>query len=126
METPKFRQDFPEFSNPMAFPDALVGFWGGLAELEVSQCRFGPARPYAVELLAAHYIATAKGNQKGAGSGTPGLNSGIATSKTVGSVSVSYDQSTVSGVQGSLYAGTRYGTQYASMARRYGAGAVQL
>lgn len=123
MDLALFRQHFPEFSDETVYPDPLVEFWAELAELEVSTCRFGAVRPKAVELLTAHYLATAKANQSGA---NPGLSSGIASAKTVGSVSVSYDTSTIVGVTGSPYSGTRYGTLYASMARRYGAGAVQV
>lgn len=123
MDIGDFREKFPEFANVVAWPDPIIQFWSDLAELEVSTCRFGAASTHAVMVLTAHYLAMAKLNGIGP---NPGSGGGAATSKSVGDVSVSYDTSAISGVTGSLYAGTRYGTMYASMARRYGAGAVQL
>lgn len=119
----EFRQKFPEFADTTKFQDPIIQFWSDLAELEVSSCRFGAAREHAVMLLTAHYLAMEKLNGIGP---NPGAGGGAATSKSVGDVSVSYDVSAINGVTGSLYAGTRYGTMFASMARRYGAGAVQL
>lgn len=118
-----FRAHFPEFASTVVYPDAVITFWSTLADLEISQCRFGTARPYAVELLTAHYVATAKLN--GVGS-NPGVGGGIATQKKVGDVSVTYDASAIAGVTGTAYPGTRYGVMLSNMMRRYGAGAVQL
>ena len=123
MDNAQFRLDFPEFSDETKYPDALLTFWGDLAEAEVSVCRFGTVRPKAVEILAAHYIASANLSAAGA---NPGTTSGVASSKSVGDVSVSYDNSFVVGVQGSAWGGTRYGVMFRDMTRRYGAGAVQL
>ena len=118
-----FRLHFPEFSNVVSYPDAQVNFWAALAELEISTCRFGDARPYAVELLTAHYLASAKLNTIGS---NPGTGGGAVTSKKVGDVSVSYDTKFLDSVTSTAYSGTRYGVMLSAMMRRYGAGAVQL
>jgi len=124
MDIAAFRVHFPEFADVTAWPDSIIEFWAELAEQEVSRCRFGDiVRPKAVEILTAHYLALSKLNGVGP---NPGTGGGIASSKSVGDVSVSYDLSSINGVTGSLWSGTRYGTMFASMARRYGAGAVQL
>lgn len=117
-----FRQHFPEFTE-VAFPNAMVDFWGGLADQEISLTRFGLVRDQAVEILTAHYLATEKLNASGA---SPGVGGGLVASKSVGDVSVSYDNSAIKGVTGSPYTGTRYGVMLSAMMRRYGAGAVQL
>jgi len=116
-----FRQHFPEFTVG-SYPDPVVEFWAALAELEISQTRFGDARPYAVELLTAHYLASAHLN----GIGNPGVGGGAITQKKVGDVSIGYDTKFIDSVKSIAYPGTRYGVMLSAMLRRYGAGAVQL
>lgn len=123
MDLDKFRLDFPEFADPVAYSNEQLTFWGDLSELEISSTRFGAARAHAVELLAAHYMAVSRLNGMGT---TPGAGGGLVASKSVGDVSVSYDNSGVTGVTGSLWSGTRYGVLLSQMMRRYGAGALQL
>jgi len=118
-----FRLHFPEFASVTVYPDTLVNFWAALAELEISATRFGDSRPYAVELLTAHYLATAKLNTIGS---NPGTGGGAVTSKKVGDVAISYDTKFLDSVTGMAYSGTRYGVLLSAMMRRYGAGAVQL
>jgi len=118
-----FRLHFPEFANVVTYPNDLVNFWATLAELEISATRFGLARPYAVELLTAHYLATARLNTIGS---NPGTGGGAVASKSVGDVSISYDNKFLDSVTGMAYSGTRYGVMLSAMMRRYGAGAVQL
>lgn len=118
-----FRLHFPEFTSVVAYPNDLVDYWAALAELEISTTRFGAVRPNAVELLTAHYLATAKLNTIGS---NPGTGGGAVTSKKVGDVAISYDTKFLDSVTGMAYSGTRYGVLLSAMMRRYGAGAVQL
>jgi Protein of unknown function (DUF4054) len=118
----QFRIGFPEFTSD-AFSNDQVVFWGELADAEISSTRFGQVREKAVDLLTAHYLSMAKLNASGA---NPGAGGALTSSKRVGDVSVSYDNSAITGATGSAYSGTRYGAMLSAMMRRYGAGCVQL
>lgn len=118
-----FREHFPEFVSAASYPDSVVQFWAELAELEISTTRFGEVRPRVVEILTAHYVATARLNTIGP---NPGIGGGSQTMKKVGDVSVSYDTKFLEATKTSAYSGTRYGVMLAGMLRKYGAGAVQL
>ncbi len=121
MITADFRAHFPEFTAAK-YPDPQVSFYGGLAELEISTCRFGAVRPYAVELLAAHRLALGTLNAIG----TAGTSGGLTVSKKVGDVATTKDNSGITGSGDIAYPGTRYGVMLSEMMRQYGAGAIQL
>jgi hypothetical protein len=122
-----FRAAFPEFSNTTTYPDAQLDFWASVAEAQVVQDIWGTMYTFGVQLYVAHEITLAAQNVASSSSGgSPGQSGGIATSKTVGSASVSYDQSVTSEKDAGWWNLTRYGQQYIRLARAYGAGCVQL
>ncbi len=75
----------------------------------------------------AHELVLAAQNAKAAQvGGSPGQQGGIANSKTVGSVTVSYDASTSTEKDAGYWNLTTYGKQFIRLARIFGAGAIQL
>lgn len=109
-----FRAHFPEFCDVAAFPDSMLTLWASVGEQRISAERFGGLYDHATELFVAHNLklSVAAG--------------GAVASKTVGSVSISYD------TQGSMLkdAGhwnqTVYGRQFVQLMRLIGGGCVQL
>ncbi|WP_427183534.1 DUF4054 domain-containing protein [Bordetella bronchialis] len=127
MDVAKFRQDFPEFADETAYPDAEVTFFSGLAEQLLPECRWGTVWTYAVELFTAHQLVVARRNQQTAGAGgAPGAVSGPTTAKAVDKVSVSYDAAAVTLEDGGFWNMSSYGIQLLQLARMFGAGGIQL
>lgn len=127
MDVAKFRQDFPEFADTTAYPDAEVTFFSGLAEQLLPECRWGTIWPYAVALFTAHQLTVARRNEQTASTGgTPGGVSGPTTAKAVDKVSVSYDAAAVTLADGGFWNMSTYGIQFLQWARMFGAGGIQL
>lgn len=127
MDKAAFRVEFPEFSNTTKYPDSQLDFWAGIAEIQVVEDIWTTMKPFAVKLYVAHEITLAAQNfQAAAVGGTPGSQGGIASSKTVGSTSVSYDASTTTEKDAGWWNLTNYGKQFYRLAQMYGAGAIQL
>ncbi len=123
MDVALFRGNFVEFADPIKYPDTLLEFWADIGERLTSIDRYGDIYPHAVDLFVAHNIAVAARSASGS---IPGLPSGAITSKSVGSVSVSYDTSSAMTPGAGHWNLTTYGAQYARLARLFGAGVVQL
>lgn len=127
LDIPKFRTEFPEFSDTVLYPSTMITFWGTLAEKMVLECPWGECRMDGIKLYVAHEITLAAQNAKSASvGGTPGSSGGIANSKTVGSVTVSYDSTSTSEKDAGWWNLTNYGKQFIRLARIFGAGAIQL
>jgi hypothetical protein len=127
MDVATFRQDFPEFADATAYPDAEVGFFLSLAEQLLPECRWGTIWPYAVALFTAHQLTVARRNQQTASAGgAPGGVSGPTTAKAVDKVSVSYDAAAVTLEDGGFWNMSTYGIQFLQWARMFGAGGIQL
>jgi hypothetical protein len=72
-------------------------------------------------------VTLAAQNQKaGVIGGVPGGNSGPASSKTVGSVTVAYDTAQTAEKDAGYWNLTTYGKQFIRLARMFGAGCIQL
>ncbi len=127
MDNAAFRQAFPEFADLARYPDSQLDFWSELAEAQVLECRWKTMRTKGIYLYVAHEITLAGQNQKaGVIGGVPGGASGPANSKTVGSVTVSYDTQQTAEKDGGWWNLTIYGKQFLRLARIFGAGVVQL
>lgn len=126
-DIPKFRTEFPEFSDNVVYPNPMITLWATFAELELRTCVWKCAWPMACKLFVAHEITIAAQNAKNAASGgVPGTSGGIPNNKTVGSVSVGYDSQSTSEKDAGFYNRTTYGQQFYRLAMLYGAGAIQL
>ncbi len=127
MDIPKFRTEFPEFADTTVYPTPMITFWAVLAEKQVLECVWGDVRPTGVKLYVAHEITLAAQNAKlAANGGMPGTSSGIANTKTVGSVTVGYDSQSNSEKDAGYWNLTNYGKQFIRLVRIFGAGAIQL
>lgn len=129
MDIAQFRNDFPEFSDSARYPVSLITFWSTLAEQVTSEPCYQTTYTTAVKLATAHFITIGQVNAKaGQAGGVPGSSGGVVASKSVGDVSVSYDTTigVMSGENAGQWNATTYGRQYLTLARLFGAGAVQL
>lgn len=127
MDLADFRLKFPEFADATAYPDAMISFWSGIAEAQVSECKWGNLYTQGVMLYTAHELVLARQSEKAAlKGGDAGQVKGPVASKAVGQANISYD--TTSGVEtnAGMWNLTTYGRQYIRLARMFGAGAVQL
>lgn len=122
-----FRTTFPEFSDTVKYPDAMISFWAGIAQQQVRLCVWNNMWLNGVYLYTAHEITIAALNAKaGKIGGTPGTSGGIANSKTVGGASIAFDSATQSEKDAGWWNRTTYGQQFIRLARIFGAGAIQL
>lgn len=127
MDNAKFRTDFPEFASPEKYPDSLLTFWGGVAELQVRECVWKRMQPVGVELYVAHVITLeAQNSQAAQVGGAPGMSGGVASSKTVDRASITFDAANTAEKDAGWWNLTNYGKQFIRLARIFGAGAIQL
>ncbi len=127
MTTVQFRASFPEFSDIARFSDEMITMYLAVATSQVNPCRWGTQTDFGISLYTAHELVLAAQNQKAANiGGVSGQSAGIANSKTVGSVTVSYDSNNTSEKNGGYWNLTTYGKKYLRFARIYGAGVIQL
>ena len=127
MDVAAFRVNFPEFASVTKYPTTQIDFWAGVAELMVLEAVWKNMHTQGVQLYVAHEITLAAQNAAaGASGGTPGTSGGVASSKSVGSVSVGYDSTATSEKNAGYWNLTNYGKQFIRFARMFGAGAIQL
>ena len=123
----QFRGDFPEFASATAYTDARVQFYLDLAETRLDPMRWEDLWVYGVELYVAHGLSLAKARADATLAGrAPAGTAGLLTSKTVGSVSASYDVSDVTSEGAGTYNLTAYGVEYWQLMRTIGIGGMQL
>ena len=115
-----FLKIFPEFSE---FPQARVEFFLDVADNQISENRFGKSTEFGKALFTAHYLASLDNGQRtGVGDVTGTVSSGAhgaVSSKTVGSVSVSYDTASTSFADAGYWNSTPYGKQFFDLLKRY-------
>lgn len=115
-----FIQIFPEFSE---FPKVRVEFYLSEADNQISENRFEKSTEFGKALFTAHYLASLDNGQRtGAGdvTGTVSIGAhGAVSSKTVGSVSVSYDTASTSFADAGYWNSTPYGKQFFDLLKRY-------
>lgn len=127
MDITAFRAEFPEFASTTTYPNAQITFWSTVAEKMVIEDAWGDMYETGVKLYVAHEITLAAQNVQAVSTGgSPGQSGGIASSKAVGSVSISYDQNITAEKDAGWWNLTRYGQQYYRLMRLIGAGCVQL
>lgn len=124
----KFRETFPQFSNTTTYPNTSIQMRLTLADVLMSESRFGTdIFPYVVCLFVAHYMALqAADNRSSAAGGVGGANTGIMTAKSVDKVSASYDASNTLNPDAGFWNNTRYGSEFWEYLMIFGAGAIQL
>ena len=113
MDLQAFRQAFPEFANEQTYPDPMVTFWSTVGESMLNSDRWADLLTQGLYLFVAHHISLSAQNVNAAAvGGTPGQHSGIVSGKSVGSVSVNYDASSVSFQDAGNWNLTQYGRDF--------------
>lgn len=127
MDPNQFRLDFPEFDNATVYPDTNLLFWSTIAAQLIDMGQWASLYNQAVELFVAHNIAlAAQERAQTASGGIPGSANGVIAAKTVGNVSVNYDNTDVMEPGAGHWNQTTYGRQYIRLARMIGQGCLQL
>ena len=123
----QFKTNFSPFANPANYPDAVVQFYLDLAYSLLPASRWQTTLDYGVQLFAAHNLILEFQAQVAANGGRPpGLSSGIASSKSAGPVSISWDTSSAAEIGAGHWNLTTYGQRYIRLARLIGSGGMQL
>src|ERR1700678_2608703 len=88
----QFYTDFPAFSDEGKYPPPMVLMYLTMAGTSLQARTWGTWLTQGIELWTAHFLTLdAQNDAVAAQGGTPGVNGGVVASKSVGSVSVSYD-----------------------------------
>jgi len=116
-----FKARYPEFDSES---DARIQIFINDAMLEVSESRWGDLYDRGLSALAAHLLVIANKNTAAAGSGS--ALSGKVASRTVGSVSVSFNNAASNGSTEDFYLSTSYGAEYWRLALSVGMGIVAV
>lgn len=124
----QFRQHFPEFGDTVRYPDPQIEFWSSIGEICLIEDRWKTLYAQGMELFVAHNITMATQNLDVADAGgDPGsAASGPVQSKTVGSVSKSYDSQAIAEQNAGQWNATSYGRTLIRLARMIGVGAHQV
>lgn len=121
MDAATIRANFPEFSDPAAYPDATINFWLSAAGLLLRAEIWTEMLDLGTQLYVCHQIAVARRNTSTASvNGVPGQVTGNLTQKTVDKVSASYDGANVKLTDGGFWNLTTYGVQFLQLARLVG------
>jgi hypothetical protein len=125
-----FRAMFPEFTDLGAYPDIAINAYSALALLRLDAQRWDSLLDYGVSLFVAHFMSLARKEaiaaSRGKGNVAPGLVSGLATSKSVDKVSVSYDVNSILMQGAGQWNLTRYGIELYQLMGQVGAGGMQV
>ena len=122
-----FRTAYPEFSDEVKYPDALITAWGTIATAQVNPRYWRNQTCLGINLYVAHEITLEAQSQAAANvGGTPGSQSGPVNTKTVGTITVGYDSQQAAEKGAGWWNLTVYGKQFFRLARQYGSGCVQL
>lgn len=144
MTVGQFRIDYPAFADAGRFPDAEIQYWINMAcsppnsGYAVNPERWGQFFTLGLNLFVAHNLAVAdmmiqRAGPPGVGTGpggrfgfTPLVGSGIASSRSVNGVSVSYDNSLGMEANAGWWGLTPWGNQYLYYLRLAGSAPVHL
>ncbi|WCM21364.1 DUF4054 domain-containing protein [Paraburkholderia bryophila] len=127
MNPTQFRLDFPEFADPVKYPDSLIQMWLTVAASLVNAVRWAELTNIGIELITAHHLTIAARDQNAAAvGGVPGVMTGPTSAKAVDKVSTSYDTGAAALDNAGFWALTSYGIRYLSLARMMGAGGLQF
>ena len=127
----RFRKDMPAFADASDYPNDSIQFFIDLviADNLYPAIRWGPQQLYAQELYVAHEVTlerAAMNNPTGAAGGGLGAGVMMATSRSVGSVSVGYDSSLGNNPDMGYLTYTVWGRRLWYLAQMAGAGPVQF
>jgi hypothetical protein len=122
LDPTKFRALFAAFADETIYPDPTIQVW--LDQAPVDPCVWGDRYQLGQALWAAHELT--KFGPQGLAS-TPGATgTGLPASKSVGQVSLSYDNSVGTDPEAGSYNMTLYGRQFWSMLKYLPIGPIQV
>lgn len=125
LDAATFRAIMPEFADVAAFPDARVGFWLASSLARLPEDRWGGLWAQGVALLTAHQLYLSR-RRIGAMAGSGGGSLAPVSSKSVGAVSVAYDNS-LGAIEGAgAWNLSPYGVEFWQLCQLVGMGGTQL
>lgn len=123
MDIEQFRIDFAEFSDETKYPEPLVVFWSGIGEKLLNTNRWGDLLEQGLCLYTAHQLVLARKNLNAVEAGSdPGVDTGIISQQSAGSVSFGVDVQSSAENEGGFWNETVYGRQYLRLAKIIGIG----
>lgn len=124
----RFTAMFPEFGDTASYAQVTVELWLQEADVAIGSAarRFGARFEMASMLFAAHYLALGKRDAAAASSGSVGVVTGPAQSKSVGPISSSYSIGSVLNTRADVYNLTVYGAQFYRMLKMASAGGLYI
>lgn len=115
-----FKESFIEFKD---FDDAAILFWAGIVENLINEARFGSALYQKMLCLGvAHYLKLSESG--GGAAGGAGSGGRLIASKSVGGVSISYDNTSGQTENAGQFNETTYGKQFSQLLKLFGGGGV--
>lgn len=126
MDAALFRAQYPEFTSPTDYPDAVINRHLAVAVKRLPESRWADLLDNGIGLYIAHYLALGARAKVAVENGTVGQVEGLETQKTVDTVSVSMDVSAVTIADAGMWNSTSYGIQFYQLMMIVGAGGVQL
>lgn len=122
-----FRTNFPEFSDETRYPTSTIDFYLSMADTLLDQDKFGDQFVYLAQLMTAHYVeVSSKRSRTAALGGVNTSGGGVATSKSVDKVSVSYDVTGIINPDAGFWNNTDYGREFFWWWSMFGAGGRQI
>jgi hypothetical protein len=122
-----FRQQFPEFADPLLYSNELIDLWVGIAGRFINPVRWGNTADYGTSLYVAHKLAMSARDQMTArAGGVPGAPQGVLTSKGVRGITASYAVADMMMKDAGEMNSTRYGIEFTRLSRMMGAGGMQM
>lgn len=123
----QFRTDYPAFADRVKYADRDVQMYLDLAYASLSSDRWGEYYVMGQELFAAHHLVLDAADNAAAAKGAlPGSAGFLASSKSVGGVSVSYDLTGTADARGQSWNTTMYGRRYWRLAAMAGSSPLQV
>jgi hypothetical protein len=123
----QFRIDYPEFTDPVKYPDSAINYYLTLAYQMLNANRWMSQLDLGAELFVAHNVAIeARALIEANNGGIPGTTTGPIASKSVDKVSVSFDVGSGIELEAGHWNLTIYGTRFIKLARMKGAGPLQI
>ena len=128
-----FRVDFPVFADATVYTDAAIAIQLKVAAVRLDPTVWGELLDYGTELYVAHMLTVRHWMAARAARAAslpfalpPGMTTGIATSKSVGGASISYDLGLGTVPGAGPFNLTIYGVEFWQLAMSIGLGAVVI
>lgn len=122
-----FRAQFPEFASTADYPDTSLTPWLAVAVKFVNAARWGTLSDFGVSLWLAHNLVVNRANVRAAAAGkAPGGSSGVVSSKSVDSASISFDTVVAAEKDAGWWNLSNYGKQFYRYSQMMGAGPLEV